>query len=910
MKRTDEQGVIRGDEKLTGHEIRTAFLKYFEKNGHKLVKSSPLLPANDPTLLFANAGMNQFKDAFLGNEKREYHRAASSQKCVRAGGKHNDLEEVGKTARHHTFFEMLGNFSFGDYFKEDAIFFAWDLMTREFQLEIDRLWFTVYTDDDEAFELWKRVGAPADRILRFGEKDNFWAMGETGPCGPCSEIHYYLGDLKADNRPEHVNGPGDTTIELWNLVFMQFNRAAGGQMAPLPKPSVDTGMGLERIAAVLQNVRSNYDCDLIRPIIEFIAGCAKKKYSYSSEEGVSMRVIADHARAAAFLITDGVFPGNDGRAYVLRKIMRRALWHGKKLGLELPFFYKITEFVSDLMEGPYPELADAKSIVTRTVKTEEILFSTTLSVGIREFNRILEAHVEQHIAAVAKAEQTGSPVALVPIPGEEVFRLYDTYGLREDLIEYIAEQRGFTVDWEGFKKELERQRERARESWKGVDKKQVKEVYRKVAERGAVVFTGYDGTDLPSATIRALLSSDREVPSLKLHDEGEIVLDRTPFYAESGGQIGDRGMLENEEARIAVLDTYSPLTGLIVHKVRVEGGEIKPGDRVAARVDARRRQRIVLNHSATHLMHAALREVLGPHVKQAGSLVAEDRLRFDFTHYAPLSDQEIAEIERLVNEQIRENKAVSKDVMELDSALSSGALAFFGEKYSRQVRVVTVPGFSKELCGGTHVLRTGDIGLFKIISESSISSGVRRIEAITGERAVEEFYKYFQDFSYLAETLRAPRGAVVEAVEKLSEQESQLRKKIEDLERKLVRTRESAVHSTANEPKKIKDVSYLVREVNDVSQANLRLLADEYRSQLGSGVVVLGMKTDGKVSLITAITKDLTSRLNAGKIVKEIAAVVEGGGGGRADLAEAGGKNPEKLAEALALVPGILERML
>ncbi len=895
---------------MTGHEIRTAFLKYFEKNGHKTVKSSPLLPASDPTLLFANAGMNQFKDVFLGNEQREYRRATTSQKCVRAGGKHNDLEEVGKTARHHTFFEMLGNFSFGDYFKEDAIFFAWDLMTREFQLQKDRLWFTVYSDDDEALELWKKVGATPDRILRFGEKDNFWAMGETGPCGPCSEIHYFLGDKMSDNRPEYVNGPGDTTIELWNLVFMQFNRSAGGQMAPLPKPSVDTGMGLERMAAVLQNVKSNYESDLIRPIIDFIAEGARKKYVYETEDGVSMRVIADHARATAFLITDGVFPGNDGRAYVLRKIMRRALWHGKKLGLELPFFYKVTEFVSDLMEVPYPELADAKGIVTRTVKTEETLFSTTLSIGIREFNRILEAHEDQHRSALEKAKAAASPVVLVPIPGEEVFRLYDTYGLREDLIEYIAEQRGFTVDWEGFKKELERQRERARESWKGIDKKQVKEIYRKVADGGIVEFTGYDGTELPTSQVRSIISGDHEVSSLRLHEEGEIILDRTPFYAESGGQIGDRGMLENEESRIAVLNTYSPLTGLIVHKILVEGGEIRTGDRVLARVDAGRRQRIVLNHSATHLMHAALREVLGPHVKQAGSLVAEDRLRFDFTHYAPLSDQEIAEIERLVNEQIRENKAVSKDVMDLDTALNSGALAFFGEKYSQKVRVVSIPGFSKELCGGTHVLRTGDIGLFKIISESSISSGVRRIEAITGEKAVEEFYKYFQDFSYLAQKLRAPRGGIIEAVEKLSEQEAQLRKRIEELERKLVRTREAPARGPGVEPRKVKDVAYLVREVTDISQANLRLLADEYRNQLGSGVVVLGMKTDGKVSLITAITKDLTHRLNAGKIVKEIAVVVEGGGGGRADLAEAGGKNPDKLAEALERVPGILERML
>lgn len=895
---------------MTGNEIRLAFLKYFERYGHKIVKSSPLLPANDPTLLFANAGMNQFKDVFLGTEKREYTRATSSQKCVRAGGKHNDLEEVGKTARHHTFFEMLGNFSFGDYFKEEAIHFAWELLTRDFGLDVERLWFTVYTDDDEAFDLWKKVGAAPDRILRFDEKDNFWAMGDTGPCGPCSEIHYFLGEKKADNLAKWVNGPGDTTMEIWNLVFMQFNRDAFGKRISLPRPSVDTGMGLERITAVLQNVHSNYECDLIRPIIDFISECAGKTYAYESEDGVSMRVLADHARASAFLITDGIFPGNDGRAYVLRKIMRRALWHGKKLGMELPFFYKITEFVADLVSAAYPELADAKGVVTRTVTIEENLFSTTLSVGIKEFNRILEAHQDQLRAALEEAKRKGTTAALVAVPGQEVFRLYDTYGLREDLIEYIAEQRGFTIDWNGFNQELEKQRERARESWKGVDKKQVKDIYRKVAEQGVSVFTGYEGTELADVRVRALLKRDQPVAFLKIHEEGEVVLDRTPFYAESGGQIGDRGILENENARIAVRDTYAPMSGLIVHKVVVEGGELRTGDRVQARVDAPRRQRVVLNHSATHLMHAALREVLGPHVKQAGSLVAEDRLRFDFTHYAPLTKQEITEIERLVNEQIRQNKPVSKEVMELDAALGSGALAFFGEKYSQRVRVVTVPGFSKELCGGTHVHRTGDIGLFKVISESSISSGVRRIEAITGERAGEEFHRYFEDFSYLAEKLRAPRGAIIEAVEKLAEQEAHLRKKVETLERKLVRYQETGTGTTAESPGKVKDVAYLVREVSDISIENMRMLADEYRSQLGSGVVVLGMKTNGKVSLITAITKDLTPRLHAGKIVKEIAAVVEGGGGGRADLAEAGGKNPEKLPEALARVPRILEGML
>ncbi|RMG51082.1 MAG: alanine--tRNA ligase, partial [Acidobacteria bacterium] len=728
---------------VSGSEIRKAFLKFFADRGHTVVRSSSLVPAGDPTLLFTNAGMVQFKNVFLGLEKRPYTRATSCQRCLRVSGKHNDLEQVGPSPRHHTLFEMLGNFSFGDYFKEEAIAYAWELLVEEFQLPIERLWFTVFEDDDEAFELWKKVGAPADRILRFGEKENFWAMGETGPCGPCSEIHYDLGDDLTGNRAELVNGPGDEVIEIWNLVFMQYNRDEHGRMTPLPKPSVDTGMGLERIAAVLQGVKSNYETDLLRPLIDYIASLAGREYVYASDEGVSMRVIADHARATAFLITDGVFPGNEWRAYVLRKIMRRALWHGRKLGIASPFFYKVTSFVADLMSEAYPELGDARETIERVVTHEEKLFSSTLSVGLRKLDEVMERAADRVIS------------------GKDAFMLYDTFGLREDLIQYIAEQRGYSVDWEGFRAEMEKQRRRAQASWKAALGEK-----REPAETGQQqeidsTFLGYETLEAEATVVR-LFIDDRPVDEVSEGMEAEVVLDRTPFYAESGGQIGDTGVIEGERVRAVVKDTVSKnfaLNGSIlsvkyVHRVLVEEGCLRLGDKVIARVDAERRQRIRPHHTGTHLVHAALRAVLGPHVKQAGSLVAPDRLRFDFTHFAPLTDEEIEEIENLVNEQILRNVEVKTHILPLEEALASGAIAFFGEKYGHRVRVVEVPGFSKELCGGTHVRRTGDIGLFKIIKEESVGAGVRRIEAVAGKAALERFQRDEEELARLAELLK------------------------------------------------------------------------------------------------------------------------------------------------------------
>jgi alanyl-tRNA synthetase len=887
---------------MTGNEIRDSFLNYFARQGHKIVKSSPLLPANDPTLLFTNAGMNQFKDVFLGVEKRDYKRATSSQKCVRAGGKHNDLDEVGKTARHHTFFEMLGNFSFGDYFKEDAIRFAWDLLVNEWKMEPARLWFTVFAGDDEvaadeeAEKLWHKVGALPERVLRFGRKDNFWQMGETGPCGPCSEIHYYIGENPDDpnfNKREYVNGPGDETIEIWNLVFMQYNRieveAGKYRLDPLPAPSVDTGAGLERVTAVLQGVKSNYETDLIRPIIDFIAQLAGKSYVYDdSDENVSMRVIADHARATAFLIADGIFPGNDTRGYVLRKIMRRAIWHGHKLRFKDLFFHKVTGFVVDLFGDAYPELRETRNVIERVVATEEKLYGSTVGAGLNVLEEIMKRSPNNVIS------------------GADVFKLYDTYGLRYDLIEYVAEQRGFTLEQEGFETELEKQRQRARESMKGAAAKIVNPVYQQISERGRSEFTGYAGTELSGAKVVALVKNGELVDEIAAGDEAEVVLDRTPFYAESGGQVGDTGVIENEDARMLVTDAQSPTSGVIVHIVTVEQGRLKAGDTVNAHVDAEKRARTMANHTATHLLHAALREVLGPHVKQAGSLVAPDRLRFDFTHFAPLTQEEIAEIERLVNEQTLRNTLVLKEEKTLDEALAAGAMALFGEKYTDRVRVVNVPGFSTELCGGTHVNATGDIGVFKIISDVSIASGTRRIEAVTGKNAYERFA---MDESLLAETAArlntSPRSLPSE-VERLQAQLKDQQREIERLKLKLA---QGAAAPADEQITEVNGLKVLVRKVENLGKDGRRQLADSLTRRIAPGVVVLGEVTDGTASLVVMVSKDATARVQAGNVIKELTAISGKKGGGKPDLAE-GGALPEKLDETLRAAPQIVERML
>ncbi|MBA3765608.1 MAG: alanine--tRNA ligase [Acidobacteria bacterium] len=898
---------------MTGQEIRRKFLEYFERHGHRTVRSSPLLPANDPTLLFTNAGMNQFKDVFTGAEQRDYTRATSSQKCVRAGGKHNDLDEVGKTARHHTFFEMLGNFSFGDYFKEDAIRYAWDLLVNEYGLDPERLWFTVFEGDgevpadEEAERLWEKVGAPRKRILRFGRKDNFWQMGDTGPCGPCSEIHYYMGASPGDpseNRAEFVNGPGDTTMEIWNLVFMQYERSrtSAGEIVqtPLPKPSVDTGAGLERIAAVLQNVKTNYDTDLIRPIIDFTAQLADRNYEAESAEGFSMRVIADHARTTAFAIADGILPGNEGRNYVLRKIMRRAIYHGRHaLQLEDLFFYKVADFVVEQMREAYPELEASRDFIERMVKLEEERFSSTLTIGLQKLDALFAA----------------TPEGEYP-DWKELARLYDTFGTPRDLIRVSLEERGlYTIDEESFNDRFElalKEIQRIGVKEQTAAKTKTKPIHVSVAQRaGQTEFTGYEGTRLDGARVLALINGEDEVQELKEGEEGEVVLDRTPFYAESGGQVGDTGMFANGDTHTVVNDTVSPVNGLIVHRVTVERGLLRVDDKVTAQVDAEKRDATRRNHTATHLMHAALREVLGAHVKQAGSVVAPNYLRFDFSHFQPLTREEIAEIERLVNYQILNNEKVQTDVLSLEEAMQSGAMALFGEKYAEKVRVLTVPGFSKELCGGTHVRATGDIGLFKITSDESIASGTRRIRAVTGADAFTRFQETEALVDQVATELRTSRAEIQATVERLQEELKKARRESEELRLKLATGAVGAASANGNEAREVAPgVRVLAREASGLDAAGMRQLSDTLLARINSGVVVLGRSTDGKVSLIVRTSPDLLKRVPAGQVIKELAPIIGGRGGGKPDMAEGGGSQPEKLAEALEASYGVVERLL
>jgi alanyl-tRNA synthetase len=898
---------------MTGNEIRQKFLEYFERNGHKVVPSSPLLPANDPTLLFTNAGMNQFKDVFTGAEKREYVRATSSQKCVRAGGKHNDLDEVGKTARHHTFFEMLGNFSFGDYFKEDAIRFAWDLLVNEYKLDPARLWFTVFEGDEnvpadeEAEDLWEKVGAPRERILRFGRKDNFWQMGDTGPCGPCSEIHYYMGEDPSDptkNRAEFVNGPGDTTMEIWNLVFMQYERDKEGTLTPLPKPSVDTGAGLERLTTVLQGVKSNYDTDLIRPIIDFTAKLADRHYEPETQEGFAMRVIADHARTTAFAIADGILPGNEGRNYVLRKIMRRAIYHGRHtLQLEDTFFYKVTEFVVGEMREAYPELEASREFIERMVKLEEERFGSTLTIGLQKLDALFSS----------------TPNGAMP-DYKELARLYDTFGTPRDLIRVGLEERGFEVEEEQFNEQFdaalrEIQQSSAREQ--GAAHAKAKPVYARISESvGRNEFTGYEETRTEEARVLALINGEEEVSELPAGVEGEVVLDRTPFYAEAGGQVGDTGTLFNSTTHIVVNDTVSPAGGLIIHRVTVERGTLSVGDNVTAMVDVEKRDATRRNHTATHLMHAALREVLGTHVKQAGSVVAPNYLRFDFTHFQPLTRDEIAEIERLVNYHILRNERVQTDVLSLEDAMQTGAIALFGEKYAEKVRVLTVPGvsgdaFSKELCGGTHVKATGDIGLFKIVSDESIASGTRRIRAVTGADAFTRFQETEALVDQLAGGLRASRTEIPAVVERLQEELKKARREADELRLKLATAGSVGPSSNGAEAREVADgVKVLAREASGLDAAGMRQLSDTLLARITSGVVVLGRSGDGKVSLIVRTSPDLAKRVPAGQVIKELATMVGGRGGGKPDMAEGGGNQPEKLSEALEASYGVVERLL
>ncbi len=871
----------------SAQDLRQAFVRYFESQGHQAVPSSSLIPQADPTLLFTNAGMNQFKRVFLGEETRPYRRAVSVQKCLRAGGKHNDLENVGYTRRHHTFFEMLGNFSFGDYFKEEAIRFAWEFLTQTIGLPKDRLWVTIFREDDEAYQLWAKIGMPASRIVRFGEKDNFWQMADTGPCGPCSEIHYDQGP--AVPGEELPNGAGDRVIEIWNLVFMQHNRDADGTLHPLPKPSIDTGMGLERLAAVAQGRYSNYDSDLFRPLLDAIGAQAGRTYGGDEIADRSMRVVADHLRAIAFLVADGVLPSNEGRGYVLRRILRRAARHGRLLGLKEPFLYKLTGAVIEVMGAAYPELRAAAGTVAKVTQGEEERFIATLDQGLPILTDI-----------IAKAKRAGRSV----LPGTDVFKLYDTYGFPLDLIAEACREQGMTVDEAGFDRAIEEQRTRARRT-AGFEEEATRPVLVELAGKlGATRFIGYERLESESV-IQAILKGDRVVKEAVEGDEVELVLSETPFYAEGGGQVGDRGVLTGPEGRVEVVDTTRPVANLIVHKGTVRVGRIREGEPVRTMVNPMTRQDAACNHTATHLVHAALRELLGPHVKQYGSLVEPHRLRFDFAHFKPLSSHDIDEIESMVNEHVRRNEQVRTEVMGVQDAVASGALAFFGDKYGDVVRVVSIESFSKELCGGTHCRQTGEIGVFRIVSETGVAAGVRRIEALTGSGALAHMKWLEAEIRELSELLKAGPAELVAKTRKLTAQLKEKERELEALKLKMadglgVDAQVRTVHG----------VQVHAQRADGLDASGMRALADRLRDKLRSGVIALGAVNDGKVSLLVVVTKDLTPRLKASDLIREMAAEVGGTGGGRPEMAQAGGKHPERLGAALEKVFRLVEQAL
>jgi alanyl-tRNA synthetase len=879
---------------MTGNEIRQRFLQFFADHGHTVVPSSSLVPRDDPTLLFTNAGMVQFKDVFIGRENPPYTRAATAQKCIRAGGKHNDLENVGRTARHHTFFEMLGNFSFGDYFKTDAIGYAWSFVTETLGLPRERLYVSIYQNDDEAFEMWRtQVGVPAERIFRFGEQDNFWAMGDTGPCGPCSEIFYDHGPQLSCGRANCTVGCDcDRYVEIWNLVFMQFERDLSGQLTPLPRPSIDTGMGLERITAVLQGVHSNYDTDLLRPIIRFVEEQIGKRYGADAADDVSMRVIADHARATSFLLSDGVLPANEGRGYVLRRIIRRAARHGKMLGFVEPFLYKVLGVVADDMGGVYAELNAARQFAANVTLYEEERFAYTLETGMRLLVRVSE-----------ETRQRGG----LQIPGGEVFRLYDTYGFPLDLAEEIARDQGLGLDLEGFERAMDRQRELARAAWKGSSEEVLNPVYPMLVERiGSTRFLGYDTLEAQGKVL-AILEHDRLVDSAEEGSEVEIVVDQTPFYAEGGGQVGDTGLLVNPQVILEVKDTKRPLDDLILHRALVKRGRIRVQEVLHARVESHRRQAIALNHTGTHILHATLKQVLGDHIKQAGSLVAPDRLRFDFTHFGRLADREVYRVEDLVNERIREDRPVEVVHSALHDALKMGAVALFGEKYGDDVRVVKIGDFSMELCGGTHLRSTGEIGLFKVTQISGVAAGVRRIEALTGEAAFGHVRHEEAILNELRELLKVQAFEEPIRVQRLIEQVRELEREVEILKGRLANARTQEVLDGVTE---VNGVKVLTLHEGNMNQKDLRALVDMAKERLRSGVVVAAAVVDEKVALVTGVTPDLTRLVHAGELAKAVATLVDGSGGGRADLGQAGGRSPEKLSEAMAQVPALVEAQL
>jgi alanyl-tRNA synthetase len=878
---------------MTGNEVRSVFLDYFKKHHHQVVRSSSLVPHDDPTLLFTNAGMVQFKRIFLGEEKRNYVRATTSQKCVRAGGKHNDLENVGYTARHHTFFEMLGNFSFGDYFKEKAIEFAWDLLTNGYGLPADKLWVSIYLDDDEAFDLWNQnVGVPKDRIVRFGEKDNFWSMGDTGPCGPCSEIIIDRGEPFGCDRPDcKVGCECDRYLELWNLVFMQFNRDPAGNMTPLPKPSIDTGLGLERIVSILQSVPTNYETDLFMPIISKVEALAQMPYGSSAAADIAMKVIADHSRAAAFLIGDGVFPSNEGRGYVLRRILRRAIRYGRNIGLTKPFLHETANLVFDIMAPAYPELSESAAFVTNLIQNEEVRFSETLDIGLTLLN-----------GSLSDLRSKGESM----VPGDLIFKLYDTYGFPVDIVRDVVRDENLRLDMEGFENAMAKQREKSRSIARF---EKVIDAFKPLSEKGIKPkFVGYD-TISCNGRVLVLVVDGQEVEEASTGSTVELVADVTPFYGEAGGQVGDVGSVTghgpNSTLNIAIQDTVKDPTGLIIHKGTIQSGTIRKGDTVALTVETKARAETARNHTVTHILHSVLRQVLGEHVKQAGSLVAPDRLRFDFTHYTQVDIETLDTIERQVNQRIRENVVVGTQTMAAEDAFESGAMALFEEKYEDQVRVVSLSDFSKELCGGTHVGRTGDIGLFRITGETSVSAGIRRIEAVTGEAALSFTQTTFHLLQETAHLVKEQLEAVPQRIRTLISSHKSFEKEVASLKAKLAKV---STEQTDDAIKQVNGIRVLSKKVSADSPGALRDLADTFKERISSGVVVLGSISGRKALLTAIVTKDLTNRFHAGNLVKEIAAIVGGGGGGRADMAQAGGTKPEKLDQALEKVYELVEK--
>ncbi len=886
---------------MTGSQVRRSFLDYFTSKGHTEIASAPLTPANDPTLLFTNAGMVQFKDVFTGLDKRSYKTATSSQKCLRVSGKHNDLDTVGRTARHHTFFEMLGNFSFGDYFKEQAIEYGWEFLTQMLGLPAERLYATVYTDDDDAARIWEEnIGLPCDRIARFGEKDNFWSMGDTGPCGPCSEIHYDRGeDYKCDNPDCGIDCECDRFLELWNLVFMQYERDQAGKMTPLPNPSIDTGLGLERLVSVIQGKETNFETDLILPVIRHMERLTDAVYGESASTDISFRVIGDHMRATVFLIADGIMPSNEGRGYVLRRIVRRALRHGRMLGVTEPFAHRLVETVAEIMKDCYPELLESEKLIRGATLGEEESFGDTLENGMRLIEETI--HTEK---------SKGSNV----ISGAELFKLYDTYGFPIDLAVEIVQEAGMKADMPGYEKLMTAQREEARKSWTGAagTASAAEVLSSAVGEVPGTEFVGYE-VDTVITRVLKVITEGNDGQEAPIEDSVKLILEKTPFYAESGGQVSDTGTIANDSFEAKVTWVGKPDGTHWIHKAIVEKGTVREGDRVTAKIDTDTRNDIRRNHSATHLLHSALRKALGPQVKQGGSLVDADRLRFDYTHYKALDSDDVRRIEKLVNGKIMENIGVTTVEMDMDDAVASGAMALFGEKYGDKVRVVTMGEFSKELCGGTHAGATGDIGMFKIISEGGVASGLRRIEAVTGRGALELVFSREDELYEIGAVLKSPAANLAEKVKKQSERLKELEKENRNLKEKLASG--SFRSGTAdNEPVEVKvnDEVYkvVIETIEDADAAMLRSFVDNQKNRIKSGLVVAGSKEGDKALLAVGVTDDMTGKVQAGKIIKEIAAIVGGGGGGRPDFAQAGGKNPEKLDQAMKAVPSIIEKLV